>query len=91
MAKDRQVFDSFELIAAPELAQAVAQESAEGESLAVANATGTNATKITEAADETAQGGGNGDGDDNAGDGNGAVQHVIPRIPMIVYHHPLQI
>jgi hypothetical protein len=36
----------------------------------VANATGTNATEITEAAAETAQGGGNGNGDDNAGDGN---------------------
>jgi hypothetical protein len=71
-AKARQVFDSFELIAAPEVAQAVAQESAEGESLAVANATGTNATEITEAAAESAQGGGNGNGDDNAGDGNGA-------------------
>jgi hypothetical protein len=69
-AKARQVFDSFELISAPEVAQAVAQESAEGESLAVANATGTNATEITEAAAETAQGGGNGNGDDNAGDGN---------------------
>jgi hypothetical protein len=38
----------------------------------VANATGTNATEITEAAAESAQGGGNGNGDDNAGDGNGA-------------------
>jgi hypothetical protein len=31
-----------------------------------------NATEITEAAAESAQGGGNGNGDDNAGDGNGA-------------------
>jgi hypothetical protein len=69
-ATARQVFDSFELIAAPEVAQAVAQEAAEGGSLAVANATGTNATEITEAAAETAQGGGNGNGDDNAGDGD---------------------
>ena len=64
-ATARQVFDSFELIAAPEVAQAVAQEAAEGGSLAVANA-----TEITEAAAETAQGGGNGNGDDNAGDGD---------------------
>jgi hypothetical protein len=70
-ATARQVFDSFELIAAPEVAQAVAQEAAEGGSLAVANATDTNATEITEAEAETAQGGGNGNGDDNAGDGNG--------------------
>jgi hypothetical protein len=40
-----QVFDSFELIAAPEVAQAIAQEAAEeGESLPVTNATATNAT-----------------------------------------------
>jgi hypothetical protein len=69
-ATARQVFDSFELIATPEVAQAVAQEAAESGSLAVANATGTNATEITEAAAETAQGGGNGNGDDIAGDGD---------------------
>jgi hypothetical protein len=75
----RQVFDSFELIVAPEVAQAIAQEAAEGESLPMANttgtnttgtnATGTNAAEITEAV-ETAQGGGDDNGDDNAGEGN---------------------
>ena len=69
-AKVGQVFGSFELIAAPEVAQAIAQEAADGESLPVTNATGTNATEITEAA-ETAQGAGDSDGDDNAGDSDG--------------------
>jgi len=65
----RQVFDSFELIVAPEVAQAIAQEAAEDQSLPMANATGTNATEITEAV-ETAQGGGESNGDDNAGEGD---------------------
>jgi hypothetical protein len=68
-----QVFDSFELIVAPEVAQAIAQEAAEDESLPVTDATDTNATDtnateiITEAA-ETAED--TGDGDDNGGDGD---------------------
>jgi hypothetical protein len=66
-----QIFDSFELIVAPEVAQALRGQAAEGESLLETNTTNTNATEITEPT-ETAEVGGDGDdgGEDDNGDGD---------------------
>jgi hypothetical protein len=66
-----QIFDSFEFIVAPEVAQAFSGQAAEGESLLLTNTTDTNATEITEPT-ETAEVGGDddsgGDDDNNGGD-----------------------
>src|SRR5215212_8027746 len=61
----RQALGSFELILAPEAAQALSQQAAQGQSLPATNATDTNATEVPEAAEtaEDSDGGGDGGGE----------------------------